>query len=201
MPCRIPVSSFALALICASTVLASAQVSSTPTEASSDQLAPSSPVAYVYVASTPSTGKDVIRGYAAAANGSLTNLSGSPYSTSVFYLALNGAWLFGTNGIQIDSYVIAANGSLRLADTFTAGNTGGGPIDLFLDHTGKDLYSGFANLQGTDNNGYQSYGINQARARSLCSTALAEARLWEAYSALSETTCLPIPRVVITSLR
>jgi hypothetical protein len=49
-----------------------------------------------------------------------------------------------------------------LADTYSAGTSGGGPGDLFLDHTGASLDVGFINLTGTGNNGYQAYNIDQS---------------------------------------
>jgi hypothetical protein len=157
----------ALALIatCASTVLASAQVMSSPTEVNSQVLASSSPVAYVYVSSSPSSGKNQINAYSAASNGTLTSVTGSPFSSTVQQMAVNGAWLFGTDGINIDSFSIASNGSLTLKDTLVAGTTYGGPGNLFLDHTGANLYDGYYNLQGTGNNGYQAYSINQSTGK------------------------------------
>jgi len=154
----------ALAATCASTVLASAQVTSPQTDAS-QALASTAPVAYVYVSSSPTSGKFQINAYAASLTGALSSVSGSPFPSPVFYLALNGKWLFGTNGINIDSYLIAWNGSLKLVDTYTAGNSGGGPANVFLDHSGNSLYDGFINMNGTGNNGYQAYSINQTTGK------------------------------------
>src|SRR6266849_7936899 len=130
----ISVCSLALAAICASSVLASAQVTSSSTEADSTQAA-SSPVAFVYVSSNKSGGTNVINGYSAAANGSLTPIPGSPFPWSVNYLALNGAWLFGiynssqANGGQlIDSFLIGSNGALAKKDEVNVADSGGGAI-------------------------------------------------------------------------
>lgn len=155
----------ALVAICASVALASVHAALSQTEPSNSAPTSVSPVAYVYVSSSPGTGKNQINAYAATSNGSLTTVFGSPFSTTVSYLALNGAWLFGTDGTNIDSFSIASNGSLALKDSYTAGISGGGPASLFLDHTGADLYDGFANLNGTGNNGYQSYSINQTTGK------------------------------------
>jgi hypothetical protein len=77
-------------------------------------------------------------------------------------MALNGKWLFGTDGTNIYSYSIASTGAIALADRYNAGTSGGGPGNVFLDHTGTSLNIGYANLDGTGNNGYQAYGINQS---------------------------------------
>jgi hypothetical protein len=153
--------SLALVAICTSLALASVHAASSQTEPGNSALSSGVPVAYVYVSSSLSTGKSQINAFAAASNGSLATVSGSPFATTDSYLAVNGNWLFGTDGINIDSFSIALNGSLSLKDSYTAGNSGGGPSSLLLDHTGVDLYDGFANLDGTGNNGYQSYSINQ----------------------------------------
>ena len=144
---------------CASTVLASAQATSSPTEIQSS--APSTaPVAYVYVSSNPTTGAEIMA-YAAAANGSLTTIAGSPFPYRDSYLALNGAWLFGIsvdNPNNIDSFSIASNGSLMLRDTVTANLPGSGFTNLFLDHTGASLYGDYY----SSNYDYVSYSINQS---------------------------------------
>jgi 6-phosphogluconolactonase (cycloisomerase 2 family) len=152
-----------LAEACASTVLAYAQAASSQTEASIP--ATSSPVAYIYVDSIVASNKTQIDAYAAASNGRLTKIAGSPFPTTSSYMALNGKWLFATNGIDIYSYSIASNGALKRVDSYTAGSTGGGPVRLFLDHTGASLYDGYANLMGTGNNGYQAYSINQTTGK------------------------------------
>jgi len=151
------VCSIAIAAIWASTVLAFAQVNSSTTEASQ----PSAPAAYVYVSlGTSNSGK--IYGAAAAANGSLSLLPGSPYPDNVGYMAVNGAWLFAIennlNEGLIDSYAIASNGSLALKDVYTQSSTYSGLISLYLDHTGSTLYSDLY----TTNNDYLQYSINQS---------------------------------------
>jgi hypothetical protein len=144
--------------ICASTVLASAQVTSSPTEVSS-QHASSSPVAYIYVSSLIGNVKYQVVGYSAAPNGALTFIPGSPFADNVTSLALNGAWLFGVDpsGQHINSYSIASSGALTYKDQYTANLTGGSLYDLFLDHTGASLYA----IYYTENNDYLSQSINQ----------------------------------------
>jgi hypothetical protein len=145
--------SFAIAAICASTVLASAQVKSSTTE-----VAPSS-VAYVYVTSNPANGGGEIYGATVAANGSATLIPGSPFLFNVNYMAVNRAWLFGVANLDnsIDSFSIAANGALSLENT-VAVPTGGGVISIYLDHTGSTLYADYY----TTNNDFYSYSIDQS---------------------------------------
>lgn len=160
--------SLALAGLCASTLLAGAQTSGT--------------VAYVYVASSPSAGPNTIHGYYASSTGALTAMPGSPYavakckvsSCGVGSLALNGKWLFGTDGYDIDVYSMAANGALKQTATDPVGfldNSqnppipAGGPGSVFLDHTGATLYDAFINLNGTENNGYQAYAIDEQNGK------------------------------------
>src|SRR5579863_8437445 len=110
---NIPILSLALATTFASTVLASAQVTSSPTDGSNPIQAGASPVAYVYVSNSPSSDKNQINAYAAASNGTLSAVKGSPFPTSVSYLAVNGKYLFGTDGSNIDSFAIASDGALQ----------------------------------------------------------------------------------------
>ena len=146
---------------CASTVLASAQVTSSPTEVSGRNQA-SSTVAYVYVSRVTSNGTNKIKGFSAAADGSLTTIPGSPFADNVNYMALTGTWLFGVEntppGDKIHSLSIAANGSLKLQNIYTVTSTGGGILSLFLDHTGATLYADYY----TTNNDYLSYSINKS---------------------------------------
>ena len=145
--------------ICASTVLASAQVTSSPTD--NGTLNPAtSPVAYVYVSNSASSTTNQINGYAAASNGSLTAISGSPFKQNVNYMAVNGTWLFGVANLDEDiySFKIGSTGALSLKDKYTVVTNGDGVISDYLDHTGSTLY---ADLYST-NNDYLSYSINQS---------------------------------------
>src|SRR5579864_5841576 len=160
MPRRIGTLLSALLWACASAVLAFAQAPSSQIDSSAQ--ASTSPVAYVYV-STYIGGKTYeITGYAAASNGSLTAIPGSPFKYSVASLALNGKWLFGVDwtDTKIESFAIAANGALARKDTYTD-SSGPGLYDLFLDRTGATLYSDHY----TTNNDYLSLRINQATGK------------------------------------
>ena len=158
MPHKARIFLFALLGACASTVLASAQAASSQTEVSDSNQA-SSPVAYVYVSSLTANSTDQINGYAAAANGALTPIAGSPFPFDVNYMAVTGKWLFGVANQDEDlySFSIGSNGALALKDTMTVVTNGDGLISDYLDHTGSTLY---ADLYST-NNDYMSYSIDQ----------------------------------------
>lgn len=142
--------SLALAAICVRTLLLPAQVS------------PSSPVAYVYVSRGTNDGSDIIKGFSAASDGSLTSIPGSPFADNVIYMAVNGKWLFGVEntppGDKIHSLSIASDGSLALQDIYSVSPSGGGLLSLYLDHTGTTLYGDYYTL----NNDFLSYSINQS---------------------------------------
>lgn len=159
---RIPVCSLAFVAICASTVLASAQVTSSSTESNSIQ-PPASPVAYVYVSSAPTSSTGQINAYSAASNGALTPIAGSPFPYDVNYMAVNGAWLFGVANVDTDinSFSIASNGALTFKDTYKVTNPGAAVISVYLDHTGSTLYADYY----TTNNDYLSFSINQSSGR------------------------------------
>ena len=146
----------ALVAACASTVLASAQATSSSTETNS-----SSPVAFVYVSNSLSSGTGQINGYAAAANGALTPISGSPFPDNVNYMAVNGAYLFANennqNASQVDTYSISSNGALILREVKPL-ESNPGVFSIYLDHTGSTLYADYY----TTNNDYLQYTINQS---------------------------------------
>jgi WD40 repeat protein len=126
----------------------------------------SSPVAYVYVSSSPSSNKNEINAYNAAANGKLAPVKGSPFSAATGYdgsMAVNGKHLFLTNGVSIYSYSIAADGALRRvaatnAQRFNQSDCGG-PAYLFLDRTGATLYD-MDIYSDCANNAYQFFGVD-----------------------------------------
>ena len=125
-----------------------------------------SPVAYVYVSSTLSSGVNEINGFSAAKNGKLTPLNDSPFPADVTSMAVNGKYLFGsnTNGVDIDSYLIGADGALRYAATTdivkynpdACGSSG----PLFLDHTGATLYD-MEFRADCSNNSYESFTVEK----------------------------------------
>jgi hypothetical protein len=153
---------FAL-LACASTVLASAQATSSPTEVSNSNGASSSPVAYVYVSNVTANTTDQINGYSVAPNGALSPIAGSPFPFDVNYMAVTRKWLFGVanQGQDLYSFSIGSNGALTLKDGKTVATNGYWLISDYLDHTGTTLY---ADLYST-NNDYRSYSIDKSTGK------------------------------------
>jgi hypothetical protein len=121
-----------------------------------------SPVAYVYVSSSPRTNSHEINAYTSASDGKLTPVPGSPFPAKVKYMAANKKYLFGTNGIDIDSFSISSEGSLKKvasvdAQGFNVGSCGG-PYVLFLDRTSATLYDNDI-YSDCANNAFQFFGV------------------------------------------
>jgi hypothetical protein len=130
------------------------------------QTSTSSPVAFVYVSSNPNNSStNEINAFAAAANGKLTPVPGSPFRDDVTNMATNGKYLYGStrNGIYVAAFSIEPDGALRWkASTdivkYNQGDCGAsGP--LFLDHTGGSLYD-MEFRSDCSNNSYQSLAVN-----------------------------------------
>jgi hypothetical protein len=150
----------------ASSVLASAQVQSSPTDIASENSAETSPVAFVYVSSSPSSSTYQINAYGVNASGKLVAVPGSPFPTEMQGLTSSSKYLFGTNGVEIDSFSIANDGAVAEVSSINAQelNQGdcGGPFDIFLDRTGSSLYDMDYIGNICANNPYQSFGVDAA---------------------------------------
>jgi hypothetical protein len=124
------------------------------------------PVAFVYVSSSPSGAPNEVYAYAAAANGQLTAVPGSPFQDKVESIAVNGKYLFGasTSGKYVEAFLMQPNGALQFATWTDVSkyNSGGCayPGDLVLDHSGSDLYLSATTGGLCDHSKYQSYKIN-----------------------------------------
>ena len=141
-------------------------------QVSSSQTAPpksaSSPVAYVYVSSSPSSGASQINAYSAASTGALTPVAGSPFNLGgegVSQMAVNGKYLFGSaNATDIYTFSIASDGALQQLSVINATSynpyDAGGPESLFLDHTGATLYDDDFYAYGTGDSAYQAFSID-----------------------------------------
>jgi hypothetical protein len=153
-----------IATLC--TGMAFGQVLSVQAASSNSVKATTSPVAYLYVSSRPSSSKNEIHAYSVAADGQLTAVSGSPYVADVQYLAANGTYLFGSDGTDIDSFSIESNGALKKMDSIDAQafNSGGcgGPYSLFFDRTGATLYD-LDIYSDCANNAYQFFGVDGSK--------------------------------------
>jgi hypothetical protein len=104
--------------------------------------ATAAPVAYVYIQTTPG-----VMAYAAAANGTLTLVKGSPFKVTGQMEDISGKVLISVGTSILHTYLIGSNGAVgkQAYETNTAsfggsecGTTvGGGSV---VDHTGKYLY-------------------------------------------------------------
>lgn len=128
------------------------------------------PVAYVYVSANNNKGgsPNQVEGFAAAWNGALTPLAGSPYAADLTGMVLNGKYLFGLNNDnvnEIDSFSIAWNGALKLVsrrDSFPDGYGCMGTSSPILDHTGAELYVAIYASGTCDQGAFITYSINNA---------------------------------------
>lgn len=129
------------------------------------------PVAYIYVTSNYGYPGNTnrIAGYAADANGKLTQVPGSPFpGSNVSSMAVNGKYLFASsnanNAEDIDTYLLGNDGSLKRVDTTNVekfpDSTCASAGALTLDPTGVTLYPFIynADCSGSDD-AYQSLNI------------------------------------------
>jgi WD40 repeat protein len=119
-----------------------------------------SPVAFVYV------GSGEIYAFAAAADGRLTPVSGSPFAGKVYPTAVNSGYLFATDGTYIYSYSIASDGAIKLVFAIDAKQyndpPGSGALSsLFLDRTGVTLYDQDIYCC-EDNDAYQFFRVDNS---------------------------------------
>ncbi|HEX6497267.1 MAG TPA: hypothetical protein VF018_17410 [Acidobacteriaceae bacterium] len=145
-----------------------AQNASTGNAAHVPALASSSPVAFVYVSSSPSaTSKNVVYAFAAGASGKLTPIAGSPFKDDLTNMAVNGKYLLGStkNGKWVAAFLMQTNGALKWTtstDVTQYNSTGcGGNSPIILDHTGASLYV-MANSGGLcDEEYFQSFQVEK----------------------------------------
>lgn len=135
--------------------------------------APSTPAAYVYVASNYSGNNNEVVAYAANSSGQLTKIPGSPFADNVTSLVSNGTYVFGSdnvpgdNGRNIYSYRLGSNGSLQYVgatniqknSSENSCNDGG---SLLLDHTGAYLYQFVIEVDCNSESAFESFSINKS---------------------------------------
>jgi 6-phosphogluconolactonase (cycloisomerase 2 family) len=110
-------------------------------------------VAYVYV-SLPTANQ--LYAFSAAADGTLTAQTGSPYSeTDIQAVTTNGSYLFGVNegASSILSWSIGSNGALTQTSSVNDSN---GPASAFMDAAGKTFYS---EVLGVANYTYDAFSV------------------------------------------
>jgi hypothetical protein len=121
-------------------------------------------VAYVYVGGNNFGGSALISGFNITADAVAHPLPGSPYSGPAGSVVTNGAYVFATDGTNIQTYTRNPDGSLvrgpsisGVAHNDTPIGSGVGP--LTLDRTGQNLYVGEINFQGADNDAIAEFAI------------------------------------------
>src|SRR6267378_6040347 len=147
------------------TVLASAQLP--PTQGGAASQPSTTPSAYLYVTSNPSSNTYEINGYSAASDGTLSTIAGSPFgktNNTLSPMANTSHWLFVSDGVYIYSFSIASTGALKRASSVNAAQYYGFPgtagANLVLDHTGSTLYA-LAD-DGLGDNEFQFFTKNSA---------------------------------------
>jgi hypothetical protein len=128
----------------------------------------SSPVANVYVSSTPTgASKNVVHAFTAAANGRLTPVSGSPFKDDLTSMAVNGKYLLGStqNGKWVAAFLMEPNGALHWTtstNVITHNASGcGGNSPIILDHTGASLYAMATSSDLCDEEFFQSFQVEK----------------------------------------
>jgi len=131
------------------------------------------PVAYIYVSSNYSGSTNRVVGFAANADGQLTQISGSPWSDNLYYLATSGTYLFGTSNVpdslgkNIFSYSVGSNGALHYLGatnihSSSSDNACDYAGDLLLDHSGSYLYIYATEAYCNSEAAYLSYAVNKS---------------------------------------
>jgi len=109
-------------------------------DVSSAATAAAAQAAYVYVGTT----KGVYL-YNAASNGSLSLVSGSPFSITGSAVGSNGKYFFSLGTAYLRSYPVASNGAIKgqasqINTQLYSGSECGTAQGAVLDHTGQDVY-------------------------------------------------------------
>ena len=159
---RISTLTLCLAALCPATAFS--QVDSDVSSAAT----PTAAQAYVYVGTT----KGVYL-YNAASNGSLSLVSGSPFSITGSAVGSNGKYFVSLGTAYLRSYPVASNGAIKgqasqINTQLYSGSECGTPKGAVLDHTGQDVY---VQLYPVDTNeeacaALQSFKISSAGALS-----------------------------------
>jgi hypothetical protein len=131
--------------------------------------AASAPVAHVYV-----TGGNHVYAFAAASDGKLTSVAGSPFSENLSWIAANSHYLFGTeaDGATIASFSMASDGALKKVTSINTTDLyqgrGGGtcspyfPVQFRIDHSGENLYNAVDPEDGFCGSVFQSFRIDNS---------------------------------------
>lgn len=123
-----------------------------------------STVAYVYVGGTNSNSPNLITAFNVTSDGMAHLLPGSPFTGPAGFLVTNGAYVFGTDGTNIQAYTRNPDGTLVRGPSISGVAHNDTPIGsgvgfMTLDRTGQDLYAGEINFQGADNDAVATFAV------------------------------------------
>lgn len=145
--------------LCLAALCPAAAFSQTTSGASSTATPAAAQSAYVYVGTT----KGVYL-YSAASNGSLSLVSGSPFSIAGNAIGSNGKYLVSLGTAYLHSYPVASNGTIsgQVSQINTASYSGsecGATYGGLFDHSGQDVYVQ-RNTQTAECTALQSFKIS-----------------------------------------
>ncbi|MGA2539432.1 MAG: hypothetical protein ABSF53_25725, partial [Terracidiphilus sp.] len=149
--------SFLKLFVCLAILAGTGMAQTSTDQATEGTDATTSPVAYVYVARPTH-----IDGFAAASNGKLTPVPGSPFANiAVNHLSVTPKYLFGSgNNSAIYTFSIGSGGGIKQVasiDTFNYAPEADGAGPIQLDASGSTLY----NFSMADDSFLQSYKIEE----------------------------------------
>jgi 6-phosphogluconolactonase (cycloisomerase 2 family) len=117
------------------------------------------------------TNRTEIRAFAAAPDGRLTAIPGSPFAGDVTFMAVNGLYLFGagTAGTYIHAYSIQRDGTLRYVAASNVVQPNNAACDspgaLLFDHTGATLYNLDEFASSCANAAYQGFTVRKSNGQ------------------------------------
>jgi len=125
---------------------------------------PGAGAVFVYVSSSPSSGQYQINAFSAGANGELNPVTGSPFPDRAQYLTTGSQYLFGSDGVYVDSFSLSPEGVPTLVSSINAqqfnDDNCGGPVGLFVDRSGTNLYDADFDGNICANSTYQSFEVD-----------------------------------------
>jgi hypothetical protein len=133
--------------------------------ATSDAVTSTTPVAYVYVGNGPvgnALGEKIFA-FRVFPNGTATRVAGTPVTGPSLNLQVSSGHVYATDGKNVATYLrTPTTGAFHVSSVIngTAHNdtpTGSGVESLTLDRTAQSLYLGEIDFQGADNNAYAEY--------------------------------------------
>ena len=159
--------SLALGLLAAFSATTAVGQEAEPVDDDATTMTTPAPVAYVYMSYGPGgSTPNKIAAYAAAANGSLTPVPGSPFAANVTSMAVNSKYLFGStvNGVSVSAFTMQSNGALHFSTSTEVDHSDpescNSSSKLHLDHTGSTLYREAFVGGLCDSDEYQSFQVN-----------------------------------------